>query len=127
MCRLDIRPPGMYIGHMTTTRSPRTNRYDATCRRCHGSVPAGEGRLIDQSGGGRRKVWNGDRWQVEHLDESQCETVTVAHDDSVTARMLATRNSYENRLAVWHERRNVAYRLGVDPDMHAGPKPEEQS
>lgn len=105
--------------------APRTNAHPGTCRRCRGQVPAGEGRLIDQSGGGRRRHYSGARWQVEHLDLDACVTFQADHDADVDARMEARRNSYENRLALWHQKRSEAWRLGVDPDAYAGPRPEE--
>lgn len=109
-----------------TNGATRTNKYEGLCRRCRGIVPAGTGRLIDTSGGGRkRSVKPQDRWQVEHLDDTACDAESVAHEVAV-ADHKARLNTYDNAKRVWQNKRVHGLKLGVDMDDYAGPEPRPE-
>lgn len=57
-----------FVGSTSAPVSVRPNRYAAECRRCHGTVPAGEGSLLR----------DGTSWVVEHVGDCPAKTSSPA-------------------------------------------------
>ncbi len=82
----------------------RTNRFDATCTKCRGTVPAGDGVLVRGAHG----------WEVSHRDDDRCDgTVQADPTDGVFPGYYAIPCVHESATGFAHTHDFVHVKAGT--------------
>lgn len=76
----------------TTTATTRPNRYPATCAKCGGHVPAGEGRLVSRTRGGR--------WTVVHVGGVCGRTGNLVVPSSATSGLSNSQRAHAAAMGI---------------------------
>lgn len=100
--RLDSCPVRAHTETVTTTKQVRTNNFPGDCRTCRRTVPAGDGRLLNMSGGrrGAKPVW-----KIECLDREACQAAydalpsTIAKVERAASKLAGLRAEATEKLA----------------------------
>lgn len=83
---------------MTMTSAPRTNRFEAPCRKCGRTVEPGAGRLINVGFNPVNRAKSTTSWRVECLDRAICDATYNARPE-VAAKRDAQAEAWAAKLA----------------------------